>query len=262
MQKSLLIALDEGWHTRESGGAIAIAIYLRGLHDLAIHALNPRYGSLALTWVLSESGVDAGLSPLEGEGVNLEQRSPSDRASLLFFASWLARDWPVRFIEMVRELRRRGYRPALPNAESPFWMLARGLEALKTMRRENNLAERAAASEVLKGRRGWPSTPTDLVRFVSTGQTPPIRGKKRPASRQVKQFFEATDRRVEAMQSRRYALMRAARMAVEGLYLPIPFDTAPPSTEDEFRESPEHRAIIQELRFTFRAETQADDADG
>jgi hypothetical protein len=93
---------------------------------------------------------------------------------------------------------------------------------------------------------------------MSTGKVPQIRGRRAQPCDENRQLLREVDERLTAAHNARSRYLEEKRTEPKTLYSTEPFSTRRQAPEDEFRDSPEHAALIQSLPYTFRAET-ADD---
>lgn len=155
-QNCLHEGLAKGWMLSGSKGAIHIAMYLRGLHEVIGLILNPSVGIKVIEWIASQnSELQYPGHAVLGNG-RLESRSSTARAWLLVFAYWLVQEWPTRFVSLAQETN-LPVSALLPKRQFlPAWMLDQPFDHLFIETQKRSPEERLSAQQLLARLRGFP----------------------------------------------------------------------------------------------------------
>lgn len=199
IQTILMDGLVSGW-MQHGKVQTPIALFLRGLHLLAVTLMTKVHGNTMCSWIATQNPELAypGANCL-GEG-DLERQPSFARAWLLIFVFWLVQDWPKRWIALVRET---GLSPSicLPHRRSlPAWMHNDELDQLFIRQQARAPEEVASAKKLLARLRGWPSYTSELTEFMKTGEIPPLQLRSRPVSPKVRQAIHRQNQANEVAQ--------------------------------------------------------------
>lgn len=201
-QRTILDGLSNGWVAMFGKPSLHVCMYLRGLHDFALLLDSERYGDRISEWIFKESM----LPPPIWDPGSLESQPAAVRAAVMAQTNWLVGEWPSRLKQMIDAL---GFPlSAIRNKKGadPNWLLDPEIVGRPVSRRsDRSVEEIAEAREVLRRKRNWAPNDAEVDRFMRTGEVPPIQPRNRPASRELKNFFNEADEKEEQREASRTA---------------------------------------------------------
>lgn len=193
IQGKIQDALNCGWFEIAGHTPVHVCMYLCGLRDLTNMFLHESYGEAARRWVTAE----AGMSFIEKEWIqppaSIESLPAATRAWGILFASWLAEEWPSRFVSMVGALRTDGFRIRRPRTAQAAWLRHASVDNLFAKKVFPSKDEIDSARQALAKKRHWSPNQIELDHFMQTGMVPPIKPLIAPVPLEVKLNRERYD---------------------------------------------------------------------